>query len=67
MMTQVVHEVRVDVCDAHGMWLDKSEIPNVLYQAHLDQSQSAEKRHQAELEKASAKAGWVGFFLGELF
>jgi Zn-finger nucleic acid-binding protein len=65
-MTQQIQEgVAVDVCEEHGIWLDKGELPQIISRIRErghEVRRAAMQRTYEEGTRDGASQGWWGFW-----
>jgi Zn-finger nucleic acid-binding protein len=57
------HEVDVDVCKEHGIWLDKGELTKILIDAKKSSGKAAAARARKKGRYEGIFFGWLSFFL----
>src|SRR5690349_3218528 len=65
MVQQVMEKVTVDVCEEHGIWLDKDELPRIIERirmhAHDVRKLAMIREHEEGLKEGRRTAPWWAF------
>jgi Zn-finger nucleic acid-binding protein len=56
------HDVKIDVCPQHGLWLDTGELPAIIQKVHQQERvfrDAAQRRARWEAARRSGPLGWI--------